>query len=183
MKFPTFFSLNMPTCTKCKCSLCNQNTDQYQIDKIDDKLVCHSCLYNENKPYKIYPIGFVENDTDPGQTFEFNGKSNNNSKSIISKINLFESQKPFLFKLEDEKWITIVFYFHIQRPIISTFARGLDGKKVGVFASRTPFRPSRLGISEVELVKVEGTTLFVKNLDAFNGSPVLDIKIGSKSLK
>jgi len=169
----------MPTCSQC-----NQKIDQQCcIEKIDDKLVCHSCLYNESKPYKIYPIGFVENDTDPGQNFEFNGKSSNNSKSIISKINLFESQKPFLFKLEDEKWITIVFYFHIQRPIISTFARGLDGKKVGVFASRTPFRPSRLGISEVELIKVEGTTLFVKNFDAFNGSPVLDIKIGSKSLK
>ena len=114
--------------------------------------------------------------------FDFNSKSNDNSHLSISKINLFESQKPFLFKLEDEKWITVVFYFHIQRPIISTFARGLDGKKVGVFASRTPFRPSRLGISEVELIKVEGTTLFVKNFDAFNGSPVLDIKIGSKSL-
>ena len=179
LKFRTFFSLKiMPICSQC-----NEKIDQCCIDKIDDKLVCHSCLYNESKPYKIYPIGFVENDTDPGQTFEFNGKSNNNSKSIISKINLFESQKPFLFKLEDEKWITIIFYFHIQRPISSTFARGLDGKNVGVFASRTPFRPSRLGISEVELDKVEGTTLFVKNLDAFNGSPVLDIKIGSKSLK
>ncbi|QEE18098.1 TrmO family methyltransferase [Promethearchaeum syntrophicum] len=173
----------MPTCTKCKCSLCNQNSDQYHIEKIDDKLICHSCLYNESKPYKIYPIGFVANDTDPGQNFEFRGKSNNNSNLSISKIKLFDSQKPFLFKLEDEKWITIIFYFHIQQPITSTFARGLDGKKVGVFASRTPFRPSRLGISEVELIKIEGTTLYVINLDAFNGSPILDIKIGSKSLK
>jgi len=168
----------MPT-----CSVCNQKSDQSLIEKIDDKLVCHSCLYNESKPYKIYPIGFVENDMDPGQLFEFNEKSNNDSNLSISKIKLFDSQKPFLFKLEDEKWITIVFYFHIQRPISSTFARGLDGKKVGVFASRTPFRLSRIGISEVELIKVEGTTLFVKNFDAFNGSPVLDIKIGSKSLK
>jgi len=177
LKFPTFLSLKiMPTCSQC-----NENINQCCIDKIDGKLVCHSCLYNESKPYKIYPIGFVENETDPGQTFELNMKFTN-SKSSVSKINLFESQKPFLFKLEDEKWITVVFYFHIQRPISSTFARGLDGKKVGVFASRTPFRLSRIGISEVELIKVEGTTLFVKNFDAFNGSPVLDIKIGSKSL-
>ncbi len=178
MKFLTFFSMKiMPT-----CSVCNQKIDQCCTEKIDNDLICHLCLYNESKPYKIYPIGFIENDTDLGQHFEFNRKSNNNSKSSISKINLFKSQKPFLFKLEDEKWITVVFYFHIQRPIVSTFPRGLDGKKVGVFASRTPFRPSRLGISEVELIKVEGTTLYVKNLDAFNGSPVLDIKIGSKSL-
>lgn len=50
---------------------------------------------------------------------------------------------------------------------------------MGVFASRTPVRPPRLGISEVELVKVEGITLYVNNLDVLNGSQVLDIKIGS----
>ena len=50
------------------------------------------------------------------------------------------------------------------------------GKEVGVFASRTPHRSSRIAVSDVELVKVENGTVFVKGLDAFEGSPVLDIK-------
>lgn len=170
--FEVFCFFNMPVCVKC-----NKEINQSNIEKIDNNLICHSCLYNNSKPYKIYPIGFVENDAEPSQDFKYNGNSKN-----ISKIKLFNSQSPFLSKLEDEKWITIIFYFHIQRPIRSTFSRGLDGKVVGVFASRTPVRPSRLGISQVELVKIEDTTLYVRNLDAFNGSPVLDIKIGSKSL-
>ena len=164
------------------CSICSKKTDQCHIENIDGKLVCHSCLYKDRKPYKIYPIGFVENDTDPGQNFGLNGNLDKKSQSSISKIKLFDTQLPFLYNIEDEKWITITFYFHIQRPIQSKFPRGLDGKVVGIFASRTPDRPSRLGISEVELIKVERTTLYVRNLDAFNGSPVLDIKIGSKSL-
>jgi tRNA (Thr-GGU) A37 N-methylase len=64
----------------------------------------------------------------------------------------------------------------------STFKRGLDGKEVGVFASRTPYRLSRIGIQDVKLVKVEGTTLYVEGLDAINGSPVLDIKLRLSSL-
>jgi hypothetical protein len=59
---------------------------------------------------------------------------------------------------------------------------GLDGKEVGVFASRTPDRLSRIGIQDVRLVKVEGTTLVVKGLDAINGTPVLDIKLKRKKL-
>ena len=54
---------------------------------------------------------------------------------------------------------------------------GLDGKEVGVFSSRTPDRLSRLAVQDVTLVKVQGTDIYVKGLDAINGSPVLDIKL------
>ena len=57
------------------------------------------------------------------------------------------------------------------------FKRGLDGKEVGVFASRTPDRLSGIAVQNVRLVKIEGTTLYVENLDAIDGSPVLDIKL------
>jgi tRNA (Thr-GGU) A37 N-methylase len=53
----------------------------------------------------------------------------------------------------------------------------MDGKKVGVFASRSPDRLSRIGIQDVRLVRIEGTTLVVEGMDAINGTPVLDIKL------
>jgi tRNA-Thr(GGU) m(6)t(6)A37 methyltransferase TsaA len=46
----------------------------------------------------------------------------------------------------------------------------------GVFASRSPYRPNRIGLTIVELLKVEENVLYVKGLDAINGTPVLDIK-------
>jgi len=79
--------------------------------------------------------------------------------------------------LDQEPEITIVYYLHKSRSVKTTFKRGLDGKQVGVFASRTPDRLSRIGIQNVKLLDIKGTTLIVKGLDAINRTPVLDIKL------
>ena len=52
----------------------------------------------------------------------------------------------------------------------------LDMPLLGVFATRTNHRPNPIGLTLVELLKVEGSILTVRGLDAFNGTPVLDIK-------
>lgn len=161
----------MKTCVKCK-----KEFEPHQLEKVDGVFTCHSCLYQNYKPFKIFPIGFVENQLKRGDKFGLKG-----TRSEISTIRLFESQQPFLYKLEDEKWITIIYYFHEPCEIRSVFSRGIDGKEVGIFASRIPDRLSRIGISNVNLIKIENTTIFVKNLDAINGTPVLDIKLGAKS--
>ena len=82
-----------------------------------------------------------------------------------------------MHKLEDEPRLTVVYHLHKPRPIRSRFRRGLDGKEVGVFASRTPDRLSPIAIQDVQLLEVRGTTLVVEGLDAIDGSPVLDIKL------
>ena len=46
----------------------------------------------------------------------------------------------------------------------------------GVFATHSPHRPNPVGLTIVELVKMEGSRLVVKGLDAFEGSPIVDIK-------
>ena len=60
--------------------------------------------------------------------------------------------------------------------------RGKDsnGKEVGIFASRSPHRPSRIAISDVELIRISHFSIFVKGLDACQDSPVLDIKVAEK---
>ena len=47
---------------------------------------------------------------------------------------------------------------------------------VGVFATDSPVRPNPIGISVVELIRRDGRYLYVKGLDLFDGTPVLDIK-------
>ena len=47
----------------------------------------------------------------------------------------------------------------------------------GVFSTRSPHRPNPIGATVVELLSLEGTRLRVRGLDAWEGSPVLDIKI------
>lgn len=52
----------------------------------------------------------------------------------------------------------------------------VDLPLLGVFATRTMYRPNPIGLTLVELLKVEGNVLTVRGLDAFDGTPVLDLK-------
>jgi tRNA (Thr-GGU) A37 N-methylase len=52
----------------------------------------------------------------------------------------------------------------------------MDMPLLGVFATRTNLRPNPIGLTLVELIKAEGNTLTVRGLDAFDGTPVLDVK-------
>ncbi len=169
----------MKTTSKITCNSCGKLYDNDFIRYIDDLPHCFSCLYEKTPPFQIYPIGFVKNTLKRGKLFSVQG-----NRSQISEIHLFPSQQRFLHQLEHERRIDVIFYLHQQHPSIkSTFRRGIDGKKVGVFASRTPDRLTPIAITGVELVKIEGTTLFVKGLDAVNGSPILDIKLGMDPYK
>jgi len=48
--------------------------------------------------------------------------------------------------------------------------------RVGIFAQRAKLRPNRIGATIVRIVKRDGRTLTVRNLDALDGTPVIDIK-------
>ena len=64
-----------------------------------------------------------------------------------------------------------------RRETLKVHPRGKkDMPLLGVFATRTMLRPNPVGLTLVELVKVEGNVLTVRGLDAFDGTPVLDIK-------
>ena len=49
-------------------------------------------------------------------------------------------------------------------------------KRMGVFATRSPFRPNPIGLSSVRLLKVDGGELIVSGADVLDGTPVYDIK-------
>ncbi|TET26428.1 MAG: S-adenosylmethionine-dependent methyltransferase [Candidatus Bathyarchaeum sp.] len=51
-----------------------------------------------------------------------------------------------------------------------------DTPLLGVFATRTPYRPNPIGITLVEVLEVEDNVVTVRGLDAFDGTPVLDLK-------
>jgi len=151
---------------KIYCSECKKEIKNDHSFFVDDQLVCYECLFGKIEPVMIYPIGKVSQINDDG----------------ISRIDLFPYQQRFMYKLEEEKWITIVYYLHKIDSINTVFKRGKDsnGKEVGVFASRSPHRSSRIAISNVELIRICNSSIYVKGLDAYENSPVLDIKVAKK---
>ena len=72
--------------------------------------------------------------------------------------------------------VILVYYFHEQAKTLLTVKPFLDKVPQGVFATRAPTRPNRIGISIVELQKIENNRLFLNNLDMLDGTPLLDIK-------
>ncbi|MCJ7763459.1 tRNA (N6-threonylcarbamoyladenosine(37)-N6)-methyltransferase TrmO [Candidatus Bathyarchaeota archaeon] len=64
-----------------------------------------------------------------------------------------------------------------ERKTLKVHPRGRkDMPLLGVFATRTKLRPNPIGLTLVELVKADGNILTVRGLDAFNETPVVDIK-------
>jgi tRNA-Thr(GGU) m(6)t(6)A37 methyltransferase TsaA len=117
----------------------------------------------------MFPIGYVENDyLEP----EYNEEIYRKVSKIVLKKELIEG----LYRRDDFGKIYILFYFSKSKGYNLTQHRRYDGKVSGVFASRSPSRPNGIGLTIVELLKIEGNMLFVKGLDAINGTPVLDIK-------
>jgi len=51
-----------------------------------------------------------------------------------------------------------------------------DNRPHGVFATRSPYRPNPIGLTTVELVRREGSSVHVRGVDMLDGTPILDIK-------
>ncbi len=159
-----------------RCCMCGKESDK--VINACGRIFCMECMHGGSEPLMVHPIGYVKNSLkrEPGK-FCVKG-----DKNAVSRIELFPAQKMFMHGIGDEKHLTVLYWLHESREPREKFSRGLDGKEVGVFASRTPDRLSRIAVSEVMLEKAEGTTLFVRGLDAVDGSPVLDIKLGRKAI-
>lgn len=72
--------------------------------------------------------------------------------------------------------IWLIFVFHLSDGWKSSVKPPRGGPKRGVLATRSPHRPNPIGLSAVELVKIEGRTLHLRGVDLLDGTPVLDIK-------
>lgn len=118
---------------------------------------------------EMFPIGYVENDY-------LETVYNEEIYRKVSKIVLKKELAEGLYRIEDFGKVYILFYFSKAKGYELIQHRRYDGKLSGVFASRSPHRPNGIGLTIVELLKVEGNIIYVKGLDAINGTPVLDIK-------
>lgn len=78
--------------------------------------------------------------------------------------------------LKDFSHMIIIYHFHKSDKVKLTVKPFLDNDTHGVFATRTPVRPNHIGISVVEIDKINENIIFVKNIDVLDGTPVLDIK-------
>ncbi len=76
-----------------------------------------------------------------------------------------------------ERVIVLTWLDHGDRDVLAVHPRGDPSRPLhGVFSTRSPDRPNPIGLHEVDIVSIDGARLRVRNLEAINGTPVLDIK-------
>ena len=93
-------------------------------------------------------------------------------------VEVKEEYAPGLKDLEKFRYIYLLFYMDRQKkpPSMTVEPPWADGLQVGLFASRSPVRPNPIGLSIVQLLRIEGNRLYTSGLDALDGTPLLDIK-------
>jgi tRNA-Thr(GGU) m(6)t(6)A37 methyltransferase TsaA len=119
---------------------------------------------SEPEHFEVYPIGKVEKKD--GRTF----------------IVLDEKYKPGLKGLKSHDYVTVVYWFDRndtpqKRAILQVHPRGDKANPLtGVFATHSPFRPNLIAISRCDIISIKENVIELKDIDAFDGSPVLDLK-------
>ncbi|HUS69972.1 MAG TPA: tRNA (N6-threonylcarbamoyladenosine(37)-N6)-methyltransferase TrmO [Anaerolineae bacterium] len=125
-----------------------------------------------NRVLTLKPIGHVQNGVQKGEQTIW--------EETESRIVLDGQWAEGLRGLEEFSHLVVIFWLdrpgEIEVPLRVHPEAKEDMPLVGLFATRTPLRPNPIGLTSVELLSVEGTTLRVRGLDAFDGTPVLDIK-------
>ena len=92
-----------------------------------------------------------------------------------SIIEIKEEFSDGLYRLDELGYIEVLFNFHMSEDYdLKTV--NYFGEYKGIFATRSPRRPSSIGLSKVKLIRREKNLLHVKGLDAVDGTPVIDIK-------
>ena len=114
--------------------------------------------------FKLFPIGKVEKE---GQEVH---------------LRIFDEYVDGLLGLEGWSHANVFYWFDrndtpLQRQILRVHPRGDEQNPLtGVFACRAPVRPNLIALSVCKILSVRGNVVTLDDLDAFDGTPVLDLK-------
>jgi len=98
------------------------------------------------------------------------------AKGVKGEIQLKEELKEGLKDLKGFSHIILIYHLHLSNGYNLHVKPFLDNTERGVFATRAPKRPNSIGMSVVCLEKIEGSKIFISNVDIVDGTPLLDIK-------
>lgn len=122
---------------------------------------------------QIKPVGVINT--------LFEQKSGVPIQSVFGKehegtITIFPEYCDGLKDLSEISHIYLLFHFNQHNDYSMVVKPYMDETPRGLFATRAPKRPSGIGLSIVEIIKIENNKIFFKGVDMLNNTPLLDIK-------
>ena len=98
------------------------------------------------------------------------------AKGKKGKIKIKEKYHTGLKDLEEFSHIHLIYLLHKVEGYNLEVKPFMDNTTHGIFATRSPKRPNRIGMSVVKVNKIENNIIYVENVDILNETPLLDIK-------
>jgi len=123
--------------------------------------------------FEMRPIGFVRSAyTETSQIPKGCGASHV-AEGVLEINPEFEEG---LLDIEGFSHLFVIWTFHRSEGFSLLGKPPTDDRPHGVFATRSPRRPNPIGLTVVELIRREGSLLYVRGVDMLDGTPILDIK-------
>lgn len=123
-------------------------------------------------PITLQPIGFVRSPFHSPQGMPIQTVA---AANVPGQLELLAHYQPGLRDIEGFELLMLITHLHqaVEKLEVGPF---MDDHSHGVFATRAPARPNRLGLSIVRLERVQQGCLHFTGNDMLDGTPVLDIK-------
>jgi tRNA (adenine37-N6)-methyltransferase len=123
--------------------------------------------------WKMRPIGYIRSPYSDAQQVPKGLGTVHVMEGILEVSGEFEEG---LQDIEGFSHLLIFWIFHKSQGFELIGKAPSDDRPHGVFSTHSPRRPNPIGLTVVELVRREGTTLHLRGIDMLDGTPVLDIK-------
>jgi len=128
---------------------------------------------SESTEFVIKPIGVVHSRFTSVEGMPIQSTA---AMDEAASIEVFPEFAPGLRDIKDFEYLILITRFHVGSSENLNVIPFMDIKTHGVFATRSPARPNRLGMTIVKLKKINGNILEVSGNDMLDQTPVIDIK-------
>jgi tRNA-Thr(GGU) m(6)t(6)A37 methyltransferase TsaA len=125
-------------------------------------------------PIELQPVGHVESSLTDRASAPRQGDEGAPEARLVFE----ESVRGALEGLEVGAEVLVLTWLdRADRGVLSVHPRGdVTRARQGVFATRSPDRPNPIGLHRVRVVGIDGLRLRVADLEALDGTPILDLK-------
>lgn len=128
-----------------------------------------------NTKFSLEPIGYLF-DSHQVEAYQAPRQPDEHGQPATIKLNSGHNFEQALKDLDGCSHIWLIYIFHHNqnwKPLVQT---PRSDEKIGVFATRAPYRPNPVGMTAVKLISVKDLTLEIGSHDLLDGTPILDIK-------
>jgi tRNA-Thr(GGU) m(6)t(6)A37 methyltransferase TsaA len=114
--------------------------------------------------YQVFPVGIIHNTDEE------------------TRIEIHEPYEAALLGLDGFSHITVLYWFHqndtpgLRSTLQVRPRKNPDNPLTGVFATHSPVRPNLIAMTPCNIIRIDGRSILVDDIDARDGSPVIDIK-------